>query len=218
MRKNVIFVIVFAAIIYGLVQLHYYSVDDTCRANEPDWKTIEVGKSFSIGYPADIKLRNDIPFVKLVDPEFKAVLPDDTDYEQYRPELVFLASDFDDKDSLSFVSFANIVVRNGSSKSFSGVIDDNLIASIKSSLENNVLNTSYHIASWNDVEKMDVNGASAFKVSFTQQNDSKSIDIVSTYLFKGDQLVQVSLSLPESENKGKWLTIYDKVVKAVVVY
>lgn len=217
MRKNIVFVIVFAAIIYGLVQLHYYSVDNKCVANESGWQTIEVGEFFTIKYPADIDLRNDIPFAKLVDPEFKAILPDSIDYEQYRPEFIFLSSDFNDKDSLSFVSFANIVVRDGVYKGFPGSINEDLIAAVKASLENNLSQTSYHITSWNEVEKMDINGAVTLKVSFTQQNENKSIDVISTYLFKGDQLLQISLSLPENENKTKWLAIYDKIIEAVEV-
>ena len=80
MKKNVIFVFVFAAVIWGLVKLHTLSID----------QSVTLKGIVHLSYPASVEVRNDIPFGILINPDDKKILPDNVDYEQFRPDLILL--------------------------------------------------------------------------------------------------------------------------------
>ena len=154
MRKNVIFTIVFAAVIAGLVQLHSYSQKEMADAVS-ELTITSIDGIADISYPSAVEERNDIPFVKLIDPEVRKSIPDSVDVEIYRPGKIFLAKGFNADDPAQLKNFSNIVI---SGNVIDGFNSDNLTdeavtqisTSVKASVEQNAAQSSFLISDWTD--------------------------------------------------------------------
>lgn len=217
MKKNVIFIIVFAAVIIGLVKLHECSMDQ-----KPGWKTIALDEVVSISYPQSVEERSDIPFELLLDKEYKKSLPEGINYEQYRPKLIFLAKNFNEQDSVQLLSFPNIVVNMHTIQpiDYKEMTDDTkeaILKQIQSTIENSTQNTSYRIIKWNNLDSYLINDGIAFKVSFVKENTETQaiVSSVITYLFNKDHEVEIISSIP-GEAINEWTSIYDKMVNSVM--
>lgn len=221
MRKNVIFTIVFAAVIAGLVQLHSYSQKE--MANAVSELTItSIDGIADISYPSAVEERNDIPFVKLIDPEVRKSIPDSVDVEIYRPGKIFLAKGFNADDPAQLKNFSNIVI---SGNVIDGFNSDNLTdeavtqisTSVKASVEQNAAQSSFLISDWTDKPAEEINGAKVLRYEYKQINSSDRITCMAlTYLFKGNKQVEVLMSAQEKEY-AEWAAINDKIVSGIVI-
>lgn len=221
MRKNVIFTIVFAAVIAGLVQLHSYSQKE--MANAVSELTItSIDGIADISYPLAVEERKDIPFVKLIDPEVRKSIPDSVDVEIYRPGKIFLAKGFNADDPAQLKNFSNIVI---SGNVIDGFNSDNLTdeavtqisTSVKASVEQNAAQSSFLISDWTDKPAEEINGAKVLRYEYKQINSSDRITCMAlTYLFKGNKQVEVLMSAQEKEY-AEWAAINDKIVSGIVI-
>lgn len=221
MRKNVIFTIVFAAVIAGLVQLHSYSQKE--MANAVSELTItSIDGIADISYPLAVEERNDIPFVKLIDPEVRKSIPDSVDVEIYRPGKIFLAKGFNADDPAQLKNFSNIVISGNVIDGFnSDNLTDEAVAqistSVKASVEQNAAQSSFLISDWTDKPAEEINGAKVLRYEYKQINSSDRITCMAlTYLFKGNKQVEVLMSAQEKEY-AEWAAINDKIVSGIVI-
>lgn len=221
MRKNVIFTIVFAAVIAGLVQLHSYSQKE--MANAVSELTItSIDGIADISYPSAVEERNDIPFVKLIDPEVRKSIPDSVDVEIYRPGKIFLAKGFNADDPAQLKNFSNIVISGNVIDGFnSDNLTDEAVAqistSVKASVEQNAAQSSFLISDWTDKPAEEINGAKVLRYEYKQINSSDRITCMAlTYLFKGNKQVEVLMSAQEKEY-AEWAAINDKIVSGIVI-
>lgn len=216
MKRNVIFVIVFTAVIISLVKLHACSIEQ-----KSDWKTITIDELISISYPDQIEERSDIPFVLLLDNEYKKSLPENTDYEKYKPKSIFLAKNFNENDTTQLQSFPNIVVnvRNIEPVNFSELTDDaktQILTHIQSTIENEVEKTSYQITNWDELDSHLLDDGIIFRASYTKKNELTDRTVSSTvsYIFSKNREIEITLSTP-GETTNKWRNIYDEMIDSV---
>lgn len=221
MRKNVIFTIVFAAVIVGLVQLHSYSQKEITDS-VGELTTTSIDGIAEISYPSAIEERNDIPFAKLIDPEVRKSIPDSVDVEIYRPGKIFLAKEFNAEDPAQLKSFSNIVIN---ANIIDGFNSDNLTeeavaqisASVKASVYQNAAQSSFIISDWTDKSAEEINGAKVFRYEYRQSNSTgKVTHLALTYLFKHNKQVEVLMTATEKEY-AQWSAINDKLVKNIVI-
>lgn len=217
MKRNVIFVIVFAAVIIGLVKLHECSTTSKSK-----WTIMAIDEVVSIGYPNGIRERSDIPFELLLDNEYKKSLPESTNYDQYRPTLIFLAEDFNEQDSTQLQSFANIVVnvRNAQPLDYTELAENaklSVLENIRTTTENSIKGTSYQIIKWNELDSYPIGNGIAFKASFVKQNEVTHAFVTSivTYLFDKNREVEIVLSAPGTD-VDRWGDIYNKMVDSII--
>ena len=217
MRRNVIFVIVFAAVVIGLIQLHNYSVE-----NESGWKSISIDGLISLSYPDDIKERSDIPFELLVDREYKKILPEGADYESFRPGLIFLSRDFNEKDTAQLASFPNITVNAHAVESFdieqlTDSMQYSILENIKVAIDRNLENTPYEIVEWKEFDSYRIEEGVVFRFYYLKEHETTQAQSssITTYLFKNGREVEATLSAP-GETINKWEGIYNGMISSIV--
>lgn len=214
MRKNVIFVFVFAAVILGLVKLHTLSLE------EPTSQSVSLKGIAHLSYPASVELRDDIPFGVLINPDDKKILPDSVDYEQFRPALILLEKGFNEKDSMQLSAFPNIVANALLLDGFDASIleteyVESLSNNVRDMISQNAERTSSIVSEWNATPIKKINGATVLRFEYKLQNQNKKeLNIIVSYLFKGNKQVEVTLSAPNKDLK-KWLTIYNEILNNV---
>lgn len=216
MRKNVIFVFVFAAVIWGLVQLHTMSLEDS-KDQSFNVKGIAV-----VPYPASVEVRNDIPFELLINPVDKKLLPDSVDYEKFRPNLILLKKGFNEKDSLQLKEFPNIIVNALTIDSFdASILETEYAISLGKAIHNmiyeNADRTSSTVSNWNELPITQINGAKVLRFEYKLESQNKKIlNIIVSYLFKNDKQVEITLSSPD-KNLKEWASIYDNILNNVLI-
>ncbi|PXV62693.1 hypothetical protein CLV62_11882 [Dysgonomonas alginatilytica] len=216
MRKNVIFVIVFIAVILGLVRLHTISSD-----NEKS-QTISINGIANIQYPASVEPRNDIPFELLINPEDKALLPDSVNYEEFRPNLILLQKGFNEKNNQLLKEFPNIVANAILLENFNASILEteyatSLSDNINRLIEQNAQRTTSTISDWRTLPVTNINGATALRFEYKLENRNKKVlNIIITYLFKDDKQVELTLSAPNKDLE-KWTVIYNEVLNNISI-
>ncbi len=216
MRKNVIFVFVFAAVIWGLVQLHTMSLEDS-KDQSFNVKGIAV-----VSYPASVEVRNDIPFELLINPVDKILLPDSVDYEKFRPNLILLKKGFNEKDSLQLKEFPNIIVNALTIDSFdASILETEYAVSLGKAIHNmiyeNADRTSSSVSNWNELPITQINGAKVLRFEYKLESQNKKIlNIIVSYLFKNDKQVEITLSSPD-KNLKEWASIYDNILNNVSI-
>lgn len=216
MRKNVIFVFVFAAVIWGLVQLHTKSLEDS-KDGSFNVKGIAV-----VSYPSSVEERNNIPFELLINPVDKALLPDSTDYEKFRPNLILLEKGFNEKDSVQLKEFPNIVVNAVTIDSFDASILEteyavSLAKAINSIIYQNADRTSSSVSDLKELPISQINGAKVLRFEYRLESQNKKIlNIIVSYLFKNDKQVEVTLTSPDKDLK-KWTSIYNEVLNNISI-
>lgn len=216
MRKNVIFVIVFIAIILSLVRLHTISLE--CEKNQ----TTSIKGIANLQYPASVEVRNDIPFEFLINPEDKKLLPDSVNYEEFRPNLILLQKGFNEKDSELLKEFPNIVANAISLENFNASILEteyaaSLSNNVNSLVQQNAQRTASTISDWKTLPVTKINGATALRFEYKLENSNKKIlNIIVTYLFQDDKQVEITLSAPNKDLK-KWTAIYNEILNTVSI-
>lgn len=221
MRKNVIFTIVFAAVIAGLVQLHSYSQKEMADAVS-ELTITSIDGIADISYPSAVEERNDIPFVKLIDPEVRKSIPDSVDVEIYRPGKIFLAKGFNADDPAQLKNFSNIVISGNvidgfNSENLTDEAVTQISTSVKASVEQNAAQSSFLISDWTDKPAEEINGTKVLRYEYKQINSADRITCMAlTYLFKGNKQVEVLMSAQEKEY-AEWAAINDKIVSGIVI-
>lgn len=221
MKKNVIFVIVFAAVIVGLVQLHKYSQKEIAEAARLAAVT-NVNGIADLTCPSAVEERSDIPFEKLIDSESRKLIPDSVDVEAFRPHKIFLAKGFDAGNVDLLKNFSNITVNANTIEGFdSANLTDATIAqiseSVKASIEKSASQTSYRISEWAASPLAEINGSKVLEYKYIQTNgEGKSTYMILTYLFKGDKQVEVMLS-SIGKDYSKWIAINNELIKSIVI-
>lgn len=216
MRKNVIFVFVFAAVILGLVQLH------TLSLKEEKGTSVNVEGIAHVVYPASVEVRNDIPFELLINPDDKKLLPDSVDYEKFRPHLILLEKGFNEKDSTQLKEFPNIIINALTLDGFdASILETEYAASLTNNIHGlinqNAERTSAVISNWNALPVTKVNGVTILKFEYKLENQNKKVlNIIMSYLFKGNKQVEVTLSAPNKDLK-KWDAIYNDVLNNISI-
>lgn len=216
MRKNVIFVFVFAAVILGLIQLHTVSLEDSKD------QSFNVNGVAVVSYPVSLEVRNDIPFELLINPADKNLLPDSVDYEKFRPHLILLKNGFDEKDSSQLKEFPNIIVNALTIDNFDASILETEYAvslgkAIHGMVYQNADRTSSSVSNWNELPIGQINGAKVLRFEYKLESQNKKImNIIVSYLFKKDKQVEITLSSPNKDLK-EWTPIYDNILNNVSI-
>lgn len=217
MRRNVIFVIVFALVIVGLVQLHKSSLQETATI------PIEIKGIVELKYPSALEERTDIPFEKLVDPEYKKSLPDTIDYESFRPHKIFLERGFDANDPEQLKDFSNIVMNANEINGFdANALSEDMIRQIsenvRTAIEQNTSKTTYRIENWKSYPVTEINGAKAFRYEYSQTDTvtGKTTKLHMTYLFKNNRQFEILLT-SSPRNFDHWLALYNQMVNTIVI-
>lgn len=216
MRKNVIFVFVFAAVILGLVQLH------TLSLKEEKGKSVNIEGIANVLYPASVEVRNDIPFELLINPDDKKLLPDGVDFEKFRPHLILLAKGFNEKDSVQLKEFPNIVINALTLDGFdASILETEYAASLSNNIheliQQNAQRTSSIVSDWNALPVTAINEVTLLRFEYKLENQNKKVlNIIMSYLFKGNKQVEVTLSAPNKDLK-KWNTIYNDILNNISI-
>ncbi len=209
MKKNVIFVFTFAAVILGLLQL--------CACSPKETKSQLVNGIAQVSYPDDVEIRNDIPFELLVNQDDRKLLPDSVDLEKFRPHLILLQKGFDEKKPEQLKQFPSIVVKALTFDRFdASVLKAEDIALLSNKMRElivqNAGRTSATVSDWNTFPVAKIKDATVLKFGYKLENkDKKILNITVSYLFKGNKQVEVTLSAPDKDLK-KWTAIYDEVL------
>lgn len=216
MRKNVIFVIVFIAVILGLVKLHTISLE-----NEKN-QSIGIKGIANIEYPASVEVRNDIPFELLINAEDKALLPESVNFEDFRPNVILLKKSFNEKDSLQLKEFPNIIANAISLENFdASILETEYAESLGENLNNlvkqNAERTSSKISDWQASPISKINGATVLKFKYKLENrNKKNLNIIIAYLFKDNKQVEITLTAP-NKNIEEWTAIYNEVLNTASI-
>lgn len=170
-------------------------------------------------YSTNIQDRVDIPFKYLVDNEFKKILGDSINYEQFRPGLLFMNRDFVISDSTNIPAFGSISFNilpeynNRSLKKDSlklGVLENNL----KRNIQKNLDSTDYKINKWGEFRVVELSGVPAIQYSYEQQlGDEESSEVHSTYIFDKSAQIQISMSSPV-RTLPEWRERYDEILSS----
>lgn len=217
MRKNVIFVFVFAAVILGLVQLHTLSLEEVKES-----QSVNVHGIATVSYPTDVEIRNDIPFELLINQDDKKLLPDSVDYEKFRPNLILLKKGFNEKDSEQLKEFPNIVINALALDGFDDSILEteytaSLINKVHDVILQNAERTSSSISNWNALPIGKINGMKVLRFEYKLESQNKKVlNIIMSYLFKDNKQVEVTLSAPDKDLKN-WLGIYNDILNHVTI-
>lgn len=221
MKKNVIFVIVFAACIVGLVQLHSYSQGEIADAGRAV-RVIAIKEFAELTCPLEVEERSDIPFGKLIDPESRKHIADSVDVEKFRPTKIFLAKGFDDTNAEALKSFSNIIVNANVINGFDAAginaeAVDQINQSVKESVEQNALQTGYRLSEWTVNPISEVNGAKMLQYKYIQNGEGdKTTYMILTYLFRGDKQIEVLMSAI-GKDYSKWTAINTELVQSIVI-
>lgn len=183
---------------YGKWLAYYNQIIETFK------RKVNIADIATFEYPTDIQNRKDIPFKHLVDKEFKKILGDSIDYEQFRPGLLFLKRHFTISDTANITPFAsisfNILSEHNSRTLKKDSIKLNVLESnIKLNVQQNLDSTDYRINKWGEFKVIELNGVPALQYSYEQQlRDQEASMVYSTYIFDKSAQIQMSMSSPIS--------------------
>lgn len=224
MRQNVIFSFVFIAIIVGLVQLHKYSVEkegkDQSEVSSPV-NNLTIKDIAFVTNLAGLEERSDIPFVKLVDPELRKTLPEDTNYEQYRPDKILLKERFNADDPDQVKEFSSIIF----SLTQMSDIENHIITYendlstlneyVSQYVKNNAEQMSAIISDWKASSLVDHNNAKQISFEYKQTCSSgKAMYNIISFIYKGDYQLQVVLAATPSDYL-KWIKKYNLILNSI---
>lgn len=182
-------------------------------------RKVNIGDVAIFEYPTDIQDRKDIPFRHLVDNEFKKILGDSVDYEQFRPGLLFLKRDFAISDTTNVPAFGNIsfnILPEYNTRTLKAdsinlsVLENN----VKRSVQHNIDSTDYKIKRWGEFKVVELGGVPAVQYSYEQQlRDEEASEVYATYLFDKSAQIQVGMSSPLS-TLSDWKLRYEKILES----
>lgn len=209
MKRNIGFVIIFAAVIYGLIQLHYCSLD----------KTVNVNNIVTIKHSPDLKDGQSIPFSQLLDIEYKKLLPESIDYETLRPNLILLSAEFNANNPLQLDYFPNIYINAEEDNSQTTMLtdfDDTKIEVLKRATERSLKQTPYEIIEWLPVAKISIDNAPGIKLSYKQKNtnNGRISNIVKTSAQKDNKEINIIMSVSD-EDLFQWMKYYNGIVSSI---
>lgn len=180
-------------------------------------RKVNIGDIATFEYPTDIQDRKDIPFKFLVDNEFKKILGESIDYEQFRPGLLFLKRDFEIADSTNIDPFGSISFNilpeyNVRALKKDSLNLDLLQENIKKNIDQNLESTDYKINSWGNFEISELSGVPILQYSYEQQlRDNEASKVYSTYFFDKSGQIQLTMSSPLN-SLDQWKSNYDKIL------
>ncbi|PXV62694.1 hypothetical protein CLV62_11883 [Dysgonomonas alginatilytica] len=173
----------------------------------------------SIAYPANLEERSDIPFKLLVDEEFKKLMSDSVNYEQFRPTLIFFERGFkapkatDKKTSFGYITVTALSGKYRFPKQISDVQKAKIESNIKQDVDTNLIGTQFQVKKWDSFDFKTINGLIAIQYSYEQTLKGKNpTNITTTNLYDSDVQLQIVLSAPKKEYK-KWLAYYNQIVE-----
>lgn len=182
-------------------------------------KRVEVLTVGSIVCPIGVEERSDIPFKLLVDEEFRRIMSDSIDYENYRPTLVFLEKGFevlnstDKKRSFGSISVTVLSGKYRFPKEMSDIQKAKIENNIKMEVDSNLINTQFRVKRWNPFEFKKINELTAIQYSYEQTLNGKNpTRIITTNLYDSDVQLQIVLSAPQKEYK-RWLSYYNQLLE-----
>lgn len=168
-------------------------------------RKMNVADMFTFEYKTQLQDRNDMPFKCMVDKEFKEILGDSADYEQFRPALLLLENDFTIADSTNIPPFGNITLNMIPEYSENIITKDSIKidvfeANIKQSIQDNLEPTDYKITKWNPFTVTEVAGYPAIEYSYEQQlGDMASFENRATYIFTPSTQLHLNMSSPQND-------------------
>lgn len=211
-KRHIVFTL---ALIIGLVATNLRG------QNRSETKKIDIFNIGTISYPTDIEERSDIPFENLIDPEFRKLLNDSTDYDKLRPSLIFLKKDFDStvlgKEKVSF-GYISLTALTGTYQ-IPRILSDEQKKGIEENIKKNTLNnlngTSFKITKWYPFQFTEINGLPAVQYHYEQSLKGKSkTEISATFIYDNDIQFQLVLASPKKEYK-KWVSYYEEMQKSI---
>lgn len=182
-------------------------------------RSVNIADIATLRYPTTIAERKDIPFKYLVDKEFKRILGDSTDYEKFRPGLLFLDRDFEIGDSTDVAPFGslslNVIpefnkrVLNKDSLNLR-ILEQN----IKAGVQVNIDSTAYKISRWGDFYLTETKGLPTLIYSYTQRKaEGEPSDIYSACIFDKTLQIQLTASAPESQS-AEWKSHFEDILSS----
>lgn len=182
-------------------------------------RKVNIADIATFEYPTEIQDRKDIPFKYLVDNEFKKILGDSIDYEQFRPGLLFVERDFEITDTINVAPFGSLSFNvlpeyNKRILSEDSIKIDVLESRIKLNIQQNIDSTDYWINKWGEFKVVELGGVPAIQYSYEQQlRDEQPSEVHSTYIFDKPAQIQISMSSPIT-TLADWKNRYDEILKS----
>lgn len=182
-------------------------------------RKVNIADIATFEYPTEIQDRKDIPFKYLVDNEYKKILGDSVNYEQFRPGLLFLDRDFVITDSTNVPAFGSLsfnVLPEYKKRTLSkdSIKVDVLESNIKLNVQQNIDSTDYRINKWGEFKVVELSGVPAIQYSYEQQlRDEQPSEVHSTYIFDKPAQIQISMSSPIN-TLPDWKNRYDKILES----
>ncbi len=182
-------------------------------------RKVNIADIATFEYPTEIQDRKDIPFRHLVDNEFKKILGDSVNYEQFRPGLLFLDRDFAITDTTNVPAFGSLsfnVLPEYKKRTLSkdSIKVDVLESNIKLNVQQNIDSTDYRINKWGEFKVVELGGVPAIQYSYEQQlREEQPSEVHSTYIFDKPAQIQISMSSPIN-TLPDWKNRYDKILES----
>lgn len=180
-------------------------------------RSVNIADVATMHYPTTIAERKDIPFKYLVDSEYKKILGDSVNYEQFRPGLLFLDRNFEIADSTNIAPFGSIslsvvpeyhkrVLNRDSLKL--NVLEEN----IKKGIQDNIDPTAYKINHWGEFYLTETQGLPTLMYSYQQEKEgTEPSDIYSAYVFDKTLQIQMTASAPATTS-AEWKGRFDDIL------
>lgn len=180
-------------------------------------RSVNIADVATMRYPTIIAERKDIPFKYLVDKEFKKILGDSIDYEQFRPGLLFLDRNFEIADSTDVAPFGSLSLNvipeyNKRVLHKDSLHLDTLEKNIKAGIQSNIDSTNYKISNWGDFYLTETQGLPTFMYSYRQQKEgAEPSDVYAACIFDKTLQIQMTASAPVSQS-ADWKSTFDQVL------
>lgn len=182
-------------------------------------RSVNIADIATMRYPTTIAERKDIPFKYLVDKEFKKILGDSIDYEQFRPGLLFLDRNFEIADSTDVAPFGSLSLNvipeyNKRVLPKDSLHLDVLQKNIKAGIQANIDSTNYKISNWGDFYLTETQGLPTFMYSYRQQKEgSEPSDVYAACIFDKTLQIQMTASAPASQS-ANWKSTFEQVLSS----
>lgn len=183
-------------------------------------RKMNVSNVLTFEYPTIVQNKKDIPFKYLVDKEFRQILGDSIDYEQFRPNLLLLDRNFTITDSLNIAPFANITLNYiPSYEESTPSIDSTNIAAleqnIKRNIEQNLEGTNYKVTKWNPFVITNTQGLPTLQYSYEQQlGKDEPSEVYASYIFDKSGQIQFGMSSPKKDAE-QWKSTYNSLISSI---
>ena len=172
-----------------------------------------------IKLPDGIEIRNDIPFILLVDKELIKNIPDSINIDKYRPDYIVLKKGFNENDSTQLEAFPNITISTLISESGTPlVLGEQSVERLVNRVLTNIAGTPYQIEEWKNVDSSfllsDGTPCVIFEYVQKHKDTGRKTNISNFFILKDGKLINIIMSSP-NETYEEWNGYLKKIVNNI---